>query len=196
MPMLKDLLSQKFNLQKIKKIYLIPSKDISPDKIAKIHSSFKYDDESIIIRFNKTDLTNSKLFNNITDIRFIRGHTIGVHLKMGFKLLGDTSLDAIYIASNERLPELTQIKKSNNLKHLYSFGQMNVVYDYKTILSTLKIRSAYKTVGASIGFIAIYNLLNIFPEATFYLFDFTMLFRLNWRARVDDFITECLEFAS
>jgi hypothetical protein len=173
--MLKTILGNKYDLNKIKFVYLIPSKDVGDKKIKEINKKFVCTDDTIIVRFNKTDHDNHKLFDNKTDIRFIRGHGRGRHLKIGYQLLGATNTDAIYIANNEDERELTIIKNVNNLSNLYSFGQIGIIWDYVTILEKLHLNVDLKpnVKGPSIGFIAIVNLIDILPNAKFYLMDFT-----------------------
>jgi hypothetical protein len=168
-----SLLAPKYDPKKIKKIFLIPSKDISIAKINQIHKMLTYDAETIIVRFNQNNLTNSKLFPGLTDIRFIRGHGLGRHLTISYKLLGETSKDAFYIANNEVAKDLEMIKKSNGLEKVFSFGQLNIVWDYPSILTKFGMKIAYRGKGPSIGLIAIFNMIDIFPDARFYLLDFT-----------------------
>ncbi len=174
MSLLKIFLATRYSLNNIKKVYLIPSKEISNEKIKYINSLLKYDEkDTVIIRFNRCDMSNSKLFNNKTHIRFLRGHGLGQNLRIDYTLYGETDQDAVYLANNENFKEINFIKNKNSLKYIFSFEQMGVVWKYPLILSKLGVKTVFRGKGPSIGFIALFNLMDVFPNAIFYLLDFT-----------------------
>ncbi len=186
---LSKVLASQFDPAKIKKIYLIPSKDVNFKKIKNIHEKFKYDSQdTLIVRFNRCDKTNKKLFQNHTDIRFIRGHLLGRNLHRNFKLFGSSSPhEAVHLAYNDQIAFLEKIKSVNDLKYMYSFNQVGIVPEYKSLMSKLNINATNNNLSVttfhngrkrvpkvpSIGFIAVVSLLDIYPNATFYLMDFT-----------------------
>jgi hypothetical protein len=180
--MLKDILKAKFDLGNIKKIYLVPSKNIDPTKINHINKTYSCGADSLVVRFNKCDYNNRLVFPNITHLRFIRG--FGIHIQKNKKLIGDTDKNALYFTCNPDLEVLNKIKQVNGLANVYTFGQCGIDNNYSTIFKKFsldyKIKTFYfshrnKVIDKvpSIGFIALMYLLEIFPDAVFYLVDFT-----------------------
>ncbi len=187
MSKLKDILEKKYDLSKIEKIFLIRSSKINDGHIAKINSKYKYEKgKTLIVRFNLN--INHKLFNNVTDLRIVRGHL--PHVNHDYSLKSRVSPDNTIIIT---LQNKEHIKNSNKFEEVYSMietfdkniqngtncyhyiaKKYNTKYTNKQF--NHRVRGKMNSIP-TIGFITLMNLLNIFPNAKFYLCGFT--FQVN-----------------